>query len=149
MIVVTHYQRLLNYIVPDFVHVLAEGRIVKSGGKELALELEAEGLRRPGVTTRRRSDSMTAVCGTNRRCWRSHLGLPMTREAARASPNGSWMTRHFAIAPSGCAVSEHGSSEPPQRRVGDFTNVAAIARTAFVPVAAGASAGLPRICARS
>ena len=38
-----HYQRLLNEIVPDFVHVLAEGRIVKSGGKELALELEAEG----------------------------------------------------------------------------------------------------------
>ena len=44
-IVVTHYQRLLNYIVPDFVHVLAGGRIVKSGGKELALELEAQGLR--------------------------------------------------------------------------------------------------------
>jgi Fe-S cluster assembly ATP-binding protein len=43
MIVVTHYQRLLNYIVPDFVHVLAEGRIVKSGGKDLALELEQTG----------------------------------------------------------------------------------------------------------
>ena len=42
-IVVTHYQRLLNYIVPDFVHVLSNGRIVKSGGKELALELEAKG----------------------------------------------------------------------------------------------------------
>ena len=42
-IVVTHYQRLLNYIVPDFVHVLAQGRIVKSGGKDLALELEAKG----------------------------------------------------------------------------------------------------------
>ena len=42
-IVVTHYQRLLNYIVPDFVHVLAGGRIVKSGGKELALELAAKG----------------------------------------------------------------------------------------------------------
>jgi Fe-S cluster assembly ATP-binding protein len=42
-IVVTHYQRLLNYIVPDFVHVLVSGRIVKSGGKELALELEARG----------------------------------------------------------------------------------------------------------
>ena len=42
-IVVTHYQRLLNYIVPDFVHVLSSGRIVKSGGKELALELEAKG----------------------------------------------------------------------------------------------------------
>ena len=42
-IVVTHYQRLLNYIVPDFVHVLSGGRIVKSGGKELALELEQKG----------------------------------------------------------------------------------------------------------
>lgn len=42
-IVVTHYQRLLNYIVPDFVHVLVNGRIVKSGGKELAFELEANG----------------------------------------------------------------------------------------------------------
>lgn len=42
-IVVTHYQRLLEYIVPDFVHVLADGKIVKSGGKELALELEERG----------------------------------------------------------------------------------------------------------
>ncbi len=43
MIVVTHYQRLLDYIVPDHVHVLSAGRIVKSGGRELALELEAKG----------------------------------------------------------------------------------------------------------
>ncbi len=43
MVVVTHYQRLLNYIVPDFVHVLNDGRIVRSGGKELALELEEKG----------------------------------------------------------------------------------------------------------
>jgi Fe-S cluster assembly ATP-binding protein len=43
MVVITHYQRLLNYIVPDVVHVLARGRVVKSGGKELALELEAKG----------------------------------------------------------------------------------------------------------
>ncbi|MBI3922490.1 MAG: Fe-S cluster assembly ATPase SufC [Armatimonadetes bacterium] len=42
-IVVTHYQRLLNYIIPDFVHVLVDGRIAKSGGKELALALEAKG----------------------------------------------------------------------------------------------------------
>ncbi len=52
-IVVTHYQRLLNYIVPDKVHVLAGGKIVKSGGKELALELEAKGyewLTEPAVT---------------------------------------------------------------------------------------------------
>ncbi|HEV3447689.1 MAG TPA: ABC transporter ATP-binding protein, partial [Gemmataceae bacterium] len=43
ILVITHYQRLLNYIVPDRVHVLHEGRIVKSGGKELALELEEKG----------------------------------------------------------------------------------------------------------
>src|SRR5262250_1290915 len=43
MVLVTHYQRLLDYIVPDFVHVLVNGRIVKSGGPELALELEAKG----------------------------------------------------------------------------------------------------------
>ncbi len=43
IILVTHYQRLLNYIVPDFVHVLADGRVVKEGGKELALELEEKG----------------------------------------------------------------------------------------------------------
>ena len=43
VILVTHYQRLLNYIVPDFVHVMEAGRIIKTGGKELALELEKRG----------------------------------------------------------------------------------------------------------
>jgi Fe-S cluster assembly ATP-binding protein len=43
MVLVTHYQRLLTYIVPDFVHVLVDGRIVRSGGKDLALELEERG----------------------------------------------------------------------------------------------------------
>ena len=43
IIVVTHYQRLLNYIVPDYVHVLSGGRMVKSGDKDLALELEQKG----------------------------------------------------------------------------------------------------------
>ena len=42
-IVITHYQRLLDYIVPDFVHVLADGKIVKTGDKSLALELEEKG----------------------------------------------------------------------------------------------------------
>jgi Fe-S cluster assembly ATP-binding protein len=42
-LLITHYQRLLNYIVPDHVHVLVDGRIVRSGGKELALELEEKG----------------------------------------------------------------------------------------------------------
>ncbi len=59
MIVITHYQRLLNYIVPDVVHVLAKGRVVKSGGKELALELEAKGYAqysgRGGLSHERRS----------------------------------------------------------------------------------------------
>src|SRR5689334_15705281 len=49
MVVVTHYQRLLNYIVPDFVHVLSQGRIVKSGGKELALQLEESGYAGLGI----------------------------------------------------------------------------------------------------
>jgi Fe-S cluster assembly ATP-binding protein len=43
VLIVTHYQRLLNYVVPDFVHVMMDGRIVKSGGKELAIELEEKG----------------------------------------------------------------------------------------------------------
>ncbi len=57
MIVVTHYQRLLNYIVPDFVHVLADGRLVKSGGKELALQLEETGYAGLGI----RDDEEEAV----------------------------------------------------------------------------------------
>jgi len=43
VLMITHYQRLLDYIEPDYVHVLADGRIVRSGGKELAVELEASG----------------------------------------------------------------------------------------------------------
>ncbi|MDC0312305.1 Fe-S cluster assembly ATPase SufC, partial [bacterium] len=43
MLVITHYQRLLDYIVPDVVHVMFDGKIVKSGGKDLALELEEKG----------------------------------------------------------------------------------------------------------
>ena len=43
VLLITHYQRLLDYIVPDYVHVMVQGRIVRSGGKELALELEEKG----------------------------------------------------------------------------------------------------------
>jgi Fe-S cluster assembly ATP-binding protein len=64
MIVVTHYQRLLNYIVPDFVHVLQDGRIVRSGGKELALELEDKGYNWAEPTDpRRRPDDHGAGAG--------------------------------------------------------------------------------------
>jgi len=58
MLVITHYQRLLNYIVPDQVHVLVEGRIVESGGKDLALELEANGYRKYGVEDSARHPQM-------------------------------------------------------------------------------------------
>ncbi|MGB6054987.1 MAG: Fe-S cluster assembly ATPase SufC [Burkholderiaceae bacterium] len=54
IVMVTHYQRLLDYVVPDFIHVLSKGKIVKSGGKELALELEQRGYGwlEPGTTSR-------------------------------------------------------------------------------------------------
>jgi Fe-S cluster assembly ATP-binding protein len=58
ILVVTHYQRLLNYIVPDYVHVLVDGRIVRSGGKELALELE-----QTGYSTESSSRSVSATRG--------------------------------------------------------------------------------------
>jgi Fe-S cluster assembly ATP-binding protein len=62
VLLITHYQRLLNYITPDFVHVLAQGRIVKSGGKELALQLEDEGygpiLRAAGLETTVSDDAL-------------------------------------------------------------------------------------------
>ena len=56
-VVVTHYQRLLNYIVPDFVHVMSNGRIVKTGGKDLALELETRGYDWVGAEHRAASDA--------------------------------------------------------------------------------------------
>ncbi len=91
MIVVTHYQRLLDYIVPDFVHVLSDGRIVKSGGKELALELEAGGYAGWGFKTkRRRLPRMTAV----------------------AEQTGLWLTE-FTKQPAGGAV----DSEVARRRL--------------------------------
>src|SRR5947207_14457016 len=62
VLLITHYQRLLNYITPDFVHVLAQGRIVKSGGKDLALRLEDEGygpiLREAGLETSTPDDAL-------------------------------------------------------------------------------------------
>ncbi len=65
MIVITHYQRLLNYIVPDHVHVMSKGRVVKSGGKELALELEGTATR-SSKTQRPEWDNMNVVAKTRR-----------------------------------------------------------------------------------
>ena len=61
MVLVTHYQRLLDYIVPDFVHVLVNGRIVKSGGPELALELEEKGYSWTEPRTGRASGSFSEI----------------------------------------------------------------------------------------
>ena len=65
-IVVTHYQRLLNYIVPDFVHVLAGGRIIKSGDKSLALELEAKRIRLVAGAGRVNNDSYNTALTASR-----------------------------------------------------------------------------------
>ena len=62
IIMVTHYQRLLNYVVPDYVHVLAGGRIVKSGGRELAKELEQQGY---GWLESKDAKAATAITGSN------------------------------------------------------------------------------------
>ena len=82
IIVVTHYQRLLNYIVPDFVHVLSGGRIVKSGGKELALELEKKGY--GWIESRRAAGSERKRRW--RRCWKASAVAGGRRTAAARGP---------------------------------------------------------------
>ena len=78
---VTHYQRLLDYIVPDFVHVLAGGRIVKSGGKELALELEAKGYE--WLTGCAAEGSVTPCRARNASTWRRrHAREPVQASAS-------------------------------------------------------------------
>src|SRR5450759_2436690 len=66
VLLITHYQRLLNYIVPDHVHVMVQGRIVRSGGKELALELEEKGTK---VTMRRRTKSVSRQWHNGKFLW--------------------------------------------------------------------------------
>ena len=79
---ITHYQRLLNYIVPDFVHVLAEGRIVKSGDKSLALELEESGY--AGIEE---LGGDSAVIGDDElRSWPEFASAPRSAFEARGFP---------------------------------------------------------------
>jgi Fe-S cluster assembly ATP-binding protein len=86
VLLITHYQRLLNYITPDFVHVLAAGRIVTSGGKELALRLEEEGyepiLRAAGIRTVE-GDATAATAELAAAGRSTHSGAAQAVEAAR------------------------------------------------------------------
>ncbi len=132
MLVVTHYQRLLNYIVPDYVHVLVDGRIVKSGGPELALDLEDKGygkfeggserLIRLGRTLG--SDSVATATSGLQNYEESFSGF----EKSAAGRELSWLRD---LRQSGFArFSETGF---PTTRDEDwrFTNPAAIAQTRF------------------
>ena len=131
-IVVTHYQRLLNYIVPDVVHVLAGGRIVKSGGKELALELEAKGY--DWLTGETEGGVTTSYLRTSRRS---------ARNGGSKSP---WLT--------GLRRAASSASPPrafPVRREEDwrFTNLAPITGTELSAGPGPGDRGRPRrMCAR-
>ncbi len=107
MVLVTHYQRLLDYIVPDFVHVLAGGRIVRTGERELALELEAARLRLAARGGGRGMSGATAV----------------KREQAPALPEGSNTPPPPRPVPTGCSsgarrpwlLSARSDSRPARR----------------------------------
>ena len=131
MLVITHYQRLLDYIVPDLVHVLSEGRIVRSGGKELALELEERGY---GWLERRAA--RRAARGRERpRGGARSAGSASPRRAARAraapSRRGSRRGARGASPPSPSAGLPSTRHEEWR-----YTNVAPLAAIAFEPAAA-------------
>ena len=139
MIVVTHYQRLLNYIVPDFLHVLVDGRIVRSGGKELALELEERGYawlersrprRGRGAELRRRQPCRSDA---------SLTPPPSRRSPARPRlPAAPWLE-----APGGRFRALRGARipDPPRRGVAATRASPPIART---PLGRAAGRRLPR-----
>ncbi len=105
MIVVTHYQRLLDHIVPDFVHVLVDGRIVRSGGKEMALELEEKGycVAREGASTRG-SGAVTAVAEERSVAQTAFEGLRASRRSRRGFVARGWSARSLpsALPPGAC-----------------------------------------------
>ena len=117
---ITHYQRLLDYIVPDFVHVLADGRIARSGGKELALELEDKGYGwlEQAAARERAATPRAAACSR----WRSASRAAQSRRSGA----GSCALRDEARA----AFADQGL---PHTRLEEwrYTNVASLAKPAF------------------
>jgi ABC-type multidrug transport system ATPase subunit len=99
VVMITHYQRLLNYIVPDYVHVMADGRIITTGGKELAERLESEGYediwqstkcRGGSVMTIQVSNSETATQPTKREQREAYLKSLLSTAQANVSPIRLW-----------------------------------------------------------
>ena len=107
MIVVTHYQRLLDYIVPDFVHVLVDGRIVRSGGKEMALELEEK-----GYAWLEKEPAAAPAAGRGRRHDRRS---PRTRTRCARASSASPRPTPLATPP-GCASGARPRSRASSRR---------------------------------
>jgi hypothetical protein len=133
-IVVTHYQRLLNYIVPDFVHVLSEGRIVRSGGRELALELEEKGY--AGSPLRERDGDGNARAGPRVGQGTPRPGIPSIRggrvsddaprrlavhehraDCGREVPAGERHVRTGVVSHRGCQDSRRADAGHRQRPV--------------------------------
>ena len=159
-IVVTHYQRLLNYIVPDYVHVLSDGRIVRSGGRELALELEEKGygwLEAPSTGSGQAAVASAGVThATSAPAWVrgaprdsggrvfAEIGFPTTRQE-------DW--RFTNVAPIADAQVRAGRRRVAQARVAGRRRRACPARcgwrssTASSPRPVGSRARCPRACA--
>jgi ABC-type glutathione transport system ATPase component len=137
MLVITHYQRLLDYIVPDVVHVLQGGRIVKTGGKELALELDCDHSsttprRRERWQTLNRPASMTAIQSTPAAKQTDPFLKAFERfEQAGASAQPSWL---FPLRKAGIARFAELGFPTLKHEDWRFTNVAPIAKLAFKPV---------------
>ena len=128
MVVVTHYQRLLDYIVPDFVHVLVDGRIVRSGGKELALELEAKGY--DWLETA----AAAAVSAEAPRAAARDRALPRaTSSAARPTRRRAGLAARAARATAIERFAERGLPDARARRTGGTRTSRPIARTVVPP----------------
>ena len=117
-VVVTHYQRLLEYIVPDHVHVLSDGRIVRSGGRELALELEEKGYGwLEGAAAERASDELGTGVGldSRRAAGPRHPGAGVAGGASRRRPRGVRGARASRPRGSRPGASPTSRRSPPRR----------------------------------
>ena len=104
MLVITHYQRLLDYIVPDRIHVLAKGRIVAEGGKELALELEAKGYEHIVKDLRERRAGDPQSRRRRAVCRRAACRIAVSRTGNIPTSNPRWAKRALALSGGGMVI---------------------------------------------